>query len=115
MSGLRREGRIVHPRRNISQYLFIVSTCPVSVLIKPYQRSKRSRSTKGSPNTDDTRARTTSQQRSTLPAYRQGHGLSSGLEVQDARVLTCRSATTRSLPDGSLPELIRTRHRARIQ
>src|SRR5207247_2352049 len=35
-------------------------------------------------------ARTTSQQRSTLPASRQGHDLSPGLTAQGAKVLTCR-------------------------
>jgi len=30
-----------------------------------------------------------------------------GRGLQDNRVLTYRSATTRSVPDGSLPELIR--------
>ena len=33
---------------------------------------------------------TTSQQRSTLPASRQGHGLSPELKAQKSRVLTCR-------------------------
>jgi hypothetical protein len=50
-----------------------------------------------------TRGGTTSQQRSTLPAYRQGRCLSSGLDVQVTRVLTRRPATTRSVPDGSTP------------
>ena len=49
-------------------------------------------------------AGTTSQQRSTLPASRQGHDLSSGLP-KDARggaVLTCRRLPDPSLPDGRL-------------
>src|ERR1022692_3872725 len=37
-----------------------------------------------------TKAGTTSQQRSTVPASRQGHGLSPGLKAQKSRVLTRR-------------------------
>jgi hypothetical protein len=40
------------------------------------------------------RAGTTSHQRSTLPTSRQGHDLSSGLEVLEPRVLTCRRPST---------------------
>ena len=45
-------------------------------------------------------AHTTSQQRSTLPASRQGHGLSSGLTVQIEGVFPCRRLPGPSLPDG---------------
>ena len=49
-------------------------------------------------------AGTTSQQRSTLPASRQGHDLSSGFPggIQETEVLTCRRLPDPSLPDGGL-------------
>jgi hypothetical protein len=49
-----------------------------------------------------TPAGTTSQQRSTLPASRQGHDLSSGLPkgARGGAVLTCRRLPDPSLPDG---------------
>jgi hypothetical protein len=38
----------------------------------------------------------------TLPAHRQGHDLSSGLNAQGAKVLTCQRLPDPSLPDGRL-------------
>ena len=49
-----------------------------------------------------TTAGTTSHQRSTLPTNRQGHDLTSGLNVQGLKVLTCRRLPTVSLPDDRL-------------
>ncbi|HEX3731728.1 MAG TPA: hypothetical protein VHU91_02250, partial [Mycobacteriales bacterium] len=62
------------------------------------QRENHQRPNQAVLPTTNTRG-TTSQQRLLLPAYRQGHCLSSGLNVQETGVLTCRPATTRSVPD----------------